>query len=274
MTVLLSAVAASLAAALIVGPWHRPVPTSRRASRRFALRVVTRRLDERAVRVTVGLTAGTAGFSAGGLLVAAASVLAAVALTRAFQTRRAERHAAQRRATTEALLDALSAELSSGAAPSEAVGAVLPDLPPAVRIELDSVRHALRAGGDAAAAWREVLSITQTDALAAAFQVCEDTGASLAAALSRLAAMAADERRRRDEIGMALAGPRSSAALLSALPVLGVLAGAGSGAAPLPFLLRTPAGHLCLFLGVALDVLGAAWVARLAASAGRPSSLP
>ena len=147
-------------------------------------------------------------------------------------------------------------------------------LPPGVRTEVDSVRHALRSGGDAAAAWRGVRSITQADALAAAFQVCEDTGASLAAVLTRLAGMAADERRRRDEIDMALAGPRSSAVLLAALPVLGVLAGAGSGASPLPFLLRTPAGHLCLLLGVGLDVLGAAWVGRMAASAGRPASLP
>jgi tight adherence protein B len=92
--------------------------------------------------------------------------------------------------------------------------------------------------------------------------------------LTRLAALAADERRRRDEIGLALAGPRSSAVLLAALPALGVLAGAGLGASPLPFLLSSPAGQLCFFLGIGLDVVGARWVARLAASAGRPQRLP
>jgi tight adherence protein B len=174
---------------------------------------------------------------------------------------------------TEVLLDALSAELGSGAAPAEAVAAVLPDLPPGARAEVGSVRDALRFGGDAGAAWREVRTMTRADDLAAAFQVCEDTGASLAAVLTRLAAMAADERRRHDEVGTALAGPRSSAVMLAALPALGVLAGAGLGASPLPFLLRTSAGHLCFFVGVGLDVLGAAWVARLAASAARPPSL-
>ena len=111
------------------------------------------------------------------------------------------------------------------------------------------------------------------DALAAGFRVCEDSGASLAAVLARLAAMAADERPRRDEVALALAGPRSSALLLAALPALGVLAGAGLGASPLPFLLHRPAGRLCFLLGVGLDVLGAWWVGRLAASAGRPQRL-
>ena len=78
--------------------------------------------------------------------------------------------------------------------------------------------------------------ITQADALGRGFRVCEDTGASLASVLTRLAAMAADERRRRDEVSVALAGPRSSGVLLALLPALGVLAGAGLGASPLHFL--------------------------------------
>lgn len=273
MTGVLSALAASLATALIVGPRHRPLPKSRPAPLRLDLPTAARLIDGRAARVMAGFLAGAAGFAAGGPLVAAASALAAVAVVQATRTRRAQRRAAQRRARTEALLDALAAELGSGAAPVDAVAAVLPDLPPGLRAEVESVRHALRSGGDAAAAWRELRAITQADALAAAFQVCEDTGASLAAVLTRLAAMAADERRRRDEIEAALAGPRSSAVLLTALPALGVLAGAGVGTSPLPFLLGTSAGHLCFLLGVGLDVLGAAWVAGLAASAARPPSL-
>jgi tight adherence protein B len=151
---------------------------------------------------------------------------------------------------------------------------VIRDLPAAVSVELEPVHRALRTGADAAAAWREVRAISHANAVAAVFRVCEDTGASLATVLTRLAALTADERRRRDEIALALAGPRSSAALLATLPALGVLAGAGLGASPLPFLLGTPAGHLCFLLGVGLDVLGAWWVARLAASAGRPPRVP
>jgi hypothetical protein len=158
--------------------------------------------------------------------------------------------------------------------PADAVAAVLADLPPAIRAEVEAVGRALRSGGDGVAAWRQARLLTSADALAAGFQVCEDSGASLATVLARLAVMAADDRRRRDEVAVSLAGPRSSAVLLAGLPALGVLAGAAIGASPLPFLLRTPAGQLCLLLGVGLDVLGAWWVARLAASAGWPQRLP
>jgi tight adherence protein B len=274
VTALLSALSAALAAALIVGPRHRPLRQSRPATRALVLRALQRSGEGRAATLAVGLIVGLVGFAVGRMLVAAASCLAGVALFGALRSRRAQRRAAQRLAGTEALLDALAAELGSGAAPADAVAAVLPDLPPAIRVEMEAVGRALRSGGDAVAAWRQAFLLTSADALAAGFQVCEDSGASLATVLARLAAMAADDRRRRDEVAVALAGPRSSAVLLAGLPALGVLAGAGIGASPLPFLLQTPAGQLCLLLGVGLDVLGAWWVARLAASAGRPQRLP
>jgi tight adherence protein B len=232
-----------------------------------------RLLDGRAAGLAVGLIAGAVCFAVGGLLVAVAGVLASVATVRAFSARRAQQQATERRAVTEGLLEALSAELASGAAPADAVAAVLHDLPQPVRDEVVPVQRALRSGGDVGPAWRTARSLTHVDALVAAFRVCEDSGASLASVLARLTAMVGDERRRRDEIGLALAGPRSSAALLAALPALGILAGAGLGASPLPFLLRTSFGHVCFFLGVGLDVLGARWVARLAASAGRQPRL-
>jgi tight adherence protein B len=274
VTALLSALSATVAAALIAGPRHRPLRQARPATRALDLRALQRRAGGRAASLAVGVLVGLVGFAAGGVLVAAASCLAGVASFRALRSRRAERRAAERHAGTEALLDALAAELGSGAAPADAVAAVLADLPPAIRVEVEAVGRALRSGGDAVAAWRQALRLTSGDALAAGFQVCEDSGASLATVLARLAALAADDRRRRDEVGVALAGPRSSAVLLAGLPALGVLAGAAIGASPLPFLLQTPAGRLCLLLGVGLDVLGAWWVARLAASAGQPQKLP
>jgi tight adherence protein B len=270
----LSALAAALAAVLMIGPRHRPLPQSASISRGADRAAWLRLFDGRVAGVTAGLVAAASGFAVGGALVAVAGWLIAVSAVRSVRLRHAERRASGRQAATETLLDALAAELGSGAAPPDAVAAVLHDLPPGLRAEVDQVRWALRSGADATAAWREVRGITQADALAAGFRVCEDTGASLASVLTRVAAMAADERRRRDEIGVALAGPRSSGVLLAALPALGVVAGAGLGASPLPFLFLTPIGHVCFVLGVGLDVLGVRWVARLAASAGRPPRLP
>lgn len=273
MTALLSALAASLAAALGVGPGHRPLPRSRAAPRARNLQALQRMRDGRAARLAAGAAGALVGGAVGGPLVGAAACLATVALSTAFRSRRGARVAAERQTLTEGLLDALAAELASGAAPTEAVAAVLPDLPSATRIEVEVLLRALRSGGDAGEAWRQVASLADTGGLAAGFQLCEASGASLATVLTRLASMAADDRRRRDEVALALAGPRSSAVLLAALPLLGVLAGTGLGASPLTFLLRSPAGHFCFFLGVGLDVLGAWWVGRLAASAGRPQAL-
>lgn len=230
-------------------------------------------IDGRATGLLLGSIAGVVGLAVGGALVGVATCLACGTLLAAWRSRRAERLSAERRTVTEGLLDALAAELGSGAAPTDAVAAVLADLPPATRVEVEAVHRALHGGGDAAAAWRAAQELANGNALAAVFRVCEDSGASLSAVLARLAAMATDDRRRREEVGLALAGPRSSAVLLTALPALGVLAGALVGASPLPFLLRSPVGHVCFALGVGLDVLGARWVARLAASAGRPQRL-
>jgi tight adherence protein B len=46
--------------------------------------------------------------------------------------------------------------------------------------------------------------------------------------------------------------------------VLGLLLGAGLGAAPWHFLLGTPAGSACLSVGVGLQLAGLAWTDRLA----------
>ena len=64
-----------------------------------------------------------------------------------------------------------------------------------------------------------------------------------------------------------LAGPRATAALLGALPAVGVLLGTGLGAAPLDVLLRTSWGLGCLVLGSLLTIAGVAWTERIARAA-------
>jgi tight adherence protein B len=61
-----------------------------------------------------------------------------------------------------------------------------------------------------------------------------------------------------------LAGARSSARILAALPLFGTALGYSLGADPLSFLTSTPPGWLCLTAGLALTALGLHWTTRLA----------
>ena len=87
--------------------------------------------------------------------------------------------------------------------------------------------------------------------------------------LERVAADLSVQREHDAAVAAALAGPRSSAAVLAALPVLGVLLGIAMDADPLGLLLATPAGQLLCLVGVGFDVLGLLWTRRLANAALR-----
>lgn len=60
-----------------------------------------------------------------------------------------------------------------------------------------------------------------------------------------------------------MAGPRTSAALLAALPVLGIALGELMGARPLSVLAGSIPGQLLLLVGAALIIAGSAWSARI-----------
>lgn len=123
-----------------------------------------------------------------------------------------------------------------------------------------------RMGGDVPAALRResgddpvVLS------LAALWQVCEGSGAALAAALDRLVEGAEQSARVRREVQSQLAGPRSTVRVLAALPVVGVGMGLLMGADPVGFLIGTPWGWACLALAAGLEAVGLFWMRRLVA---------
>jgi tight adherence protein B len=105
--------------------------------------------------------------------------------------------------------------------------------------------------------------------LAACFSVAERSGAPLADVLARYAVQldaALDARAARDT---ALAGPKATVALLSWLPVAGILLGYLMGVNPLAVLFGTPAGTAALLLGAGLMAAGRLWSKRLVAAAVR-----
>jgi tight adherence protein B len=72
-----------------------------------------------------------------------------------------------------------------------------------------------------------------------------------------------------DEREVALAGPRTTAAVLAALPLVGVALGALIGVNTLAVLLGTPLGWSCSASGALLWIAGRRWTSRLVASASR-----
>jgi tight adherence protein B len=103
--------------------------------------------------------------------------------------------------------------------------------------------------------------------LALALDACEHAGAPLAASLEGLAAALRAQEEARRERETALAAPRATAAVMTALPGVGLLLGAALGADPLAVLAGTPLGRGSLLLGGALWLAGRWWIRRLVAVA-------
>lgn len=161
---------------------------------------------------------------------------------------------------------------------------------------LAEVATQLRAGTPPARAWSRSLGIAVPDgvptvdqlvaaepgpssdglrsraaAAVAATRLAADLGAPLADLLDRVGAALAVEAELESDRRTALAGPRATATVLSWLPVLGLLLGAGLGADPVGVLLRGGIGSVLGALGVALLLAGRLWTRALltrAAGAG------
>jgi tight adherence protein B len=110
-------------------------------------------------------------------------------------------------------------------------------------------------------------AVGEHPAVRAVWAVSERSGAPAAAVLDRVEQDLRTRAAQHREITAQLAGARSTAGLLSILPVLGIGLGAAMGARPLAVLLGDARGQLALVAGVVLDALGVLWTARIVATA-------
>ncbi|WP_207345407.1 hypothetical protein [Arthrobacter sp. E3] len=109
--------------------------------------------------------------------------------------------------------------------------------------------------------------------VAACFEVCEGSGAPVAAILDRLAQAIEAEQ---DAVALretALAGPRATVRLLSWLPSIGLGLGIVMGVDPIGALLGSPLGWAVLAAGVLFSLVGRIWSARMITGAARPPEL-
>ncbi|WP_425471784.1 type II secretion system F family protein [Streptomyces cadmiisoli] len=191
---------------------------------------------------------------------------AAVPLLRRVQLAGETRRARERR-TDEviALCGALAGEVRAGRQPGQALLRAARDTG-GLGDGRAAVLAAARFGGDVPGALAVAARQPGADGLlglAACWRVAVDRGAGLAAGIDRLEGALRAERDQRAELRAQLAGTRSTAVMLAALPGLGLLLGAALGADPLHVLLHTGAGLGCLLIGGVLEGAGLWWARRI-----------
>ncbi|QQD75305.1 type II secretion system F family protein [Curtobacterium sp. YC1] len=144
---------------------------------------------------------------------------------------------------------------------------------------LDRVATLVAAGVPPPRAWQLVGGLpthggpAERD-IAVVLRVADRTGAPVADTLRALAGAlrrtAASDR----AVRVALAGPRTSARVVLALPLFGLGLGAAWGAGAIEVLVGSPAGWACTALAAVLVTVGRSWTARLVRSATPDGHVP
>lgn len=264
----MSAVLLVLAAALCVLP-SAPGRTRLRAVR-GGVRTTVR------LRSVSTLGAALAGAAAGAVLGGPLPALALAMVTTTGHRRwRARRNARARARDVDALasaLEVLVAELRVGAHPAVACAVAAQEVDGAVRQVLAEAAARSRLGGSAASGLHsgEPGLDGELGRVAAAWRVADERGVALAELLEAVRGDIAGRNRFRRRTEAGLAGARATAAVLAALPLLGIALGQAVGAAPVALLLGSTPGGLLLVVGTTLVCTGLAWTGRITAKVGTP----
>lgn len=106
------------------------------------------------------------------------------------------------------------------------------------------------------------------DRLARLWQATTHFGLHVAPILEAHAHDTSEQIRARGELKALLAGPQSTAIILTLLPLAGIGLGASMGADPLGLLIHTGLGNILLLVGVGLLCAGMVWSNHIMTSAG------
>lgn len=223
---------------------------------------------------TAGLLCCAAGALAagvlGGVALGVAAAVVAATVTTLVCAALARRRDWRRRRSLLAAVRLLVVELEAGSRPDAALQAAASSVAgvPQYAQVFTAAASAATLGGDV----DEVFLTSGCGALGPlghAWRLGSLTGAPMADVLARVAGDLSEHERQQQAVAVALAGPRSSAAMLAGLPVLGIALGGAMGARPLSFLFGAPGGRLLCCVGVLLDAAGVLWTQRLMQRAQR-----
>ena len=188
------------------------------------------------------------------------------------------------RAEAEALdlLDALAPALRAGLPPVAAVRLIgsssgsshawvaasdvtsAPEPPPGREV-LPGFEAAAARGEPLAPQWfayAQTLGSDDVQLVAAAWSLCDTLGSPLAPTVSTVAEVVRRRRSMRQRIAAALAGPRATMRVLTALPLAGPFVALAVGVSP-GALYSEPAGAFSLVVGLTLLGLGRLWAGRM-----------
>jgi len=214
----------------------------------------------------VAAAAGVVAFAWRGPAVAIAVGVAAAVIARSITRAAVRRDALARDRDLSAALRLLRAELDVGSRPEPALLAAA-SVAGTYRSAFEAGARAVRDGTDIVAAMSGGDAPPELVLIAQAWALADVTGAPLADVLGRVDDDVQARRAQVRAVASALAGPRSSAALLAALPALGIVLGTAMGGRPLAVLFDSAGGRWLLCVGVVLDAAGLLWTSRLVTSA-------
>lgn len=186
------------------------------------------------------------------------------------------RRRVQQRQDAEAVTfcGALAAELRAGLPPatalSSAAGSSAAGALPLLGPWLLQAAHAVGQGALLGEELARAAADSSCARLAAAAAVCaagEATGSGIADLLDRVGRGMASDDEAAAELAALAAGPRSTAVVLAALPLVAMALATALGLAPLRILCHTALGVALLTSAAALEVLGVCWVRRITAGA-------
>ncbi|OBG85529.1 hypothetical protein A5699_24145 [Mycobacterium sp. E802] len=251
--------ALALAAALLLWP-----VTTRRAAVLRRSRVPQRRRTPVELMVTVlGVVVAVLVSFPAALAVVAVATTVTVRRRRAFTRRR--RH--EESAALQAALDVLVGELRTGVHPVNAFDTAAAEATGPVRQGLSAVAARARLGADVAAGLEDAAASSRLPMhwyrLAACWRLAHAYGLSIAALMRTAQRDIVERERFSSHVQAAMAGPRTTAAVLAGLPVAGLVLGQLIGARPLAFLCGPGIGGWLLGIGVLLACAGLTWSDRI-----------
>jgi tight adherence protein B len=165
--------------------------------------------------------------------------------------------------TATAWAMSIAGDLRAGTEPNTALGNASGRLHFA-----DRAAAAVRVGGDVSSALAldaEIADDQLLRSVAACWSVGESTGSALAAIIEGIVDGHRESMSVRRSLAVELAGPKTTARLMTLLPVMGLFLAWVLGVNPLAWFFSSLIGWVALLGGMGLNVLGAVWTRALVA---------